>query len=214
MEVIILKKSSLILIISLILNIFIISNAVADENTKEQKTISFTQDISKLPSLAPDEKVLVNPGEIKAYKITKDGNTYILELCPKGSQTTNQITSSTSGRGYGYCGINIYSNVGVLLGTCNLQQSWNYSNGQCTYLPSPLMTDSVPWYSWPNYWQSCGTSGPTSNGSGQYVSQGTDILHNALPTPWGGWNFQSCTCVMQLTFDGYGHWGQWTYYHW
>ncbi|GEM_PF-5839111 len=209
------KKLNLILIISLILNLFVIGNVMATENTKTEKPVSFTQDISNLPSLAPNEKVLVNPGETKAFKISKDGITYILEICPKIPQTTNDIASSaTTGTGYAYCGINLYSDVGILLGTTNLQQSWNYSNGQCTYLPSPIMTDSVPWYSYPNYWQSYGVSGPTPNGSGQYVSQGVDKLFNGIPTPYGGWYFQACTCTMQLTIDGYGHWGQWTYYHW
>ncbi len=215
------KRISLIVIFALIINILAIGSLMAQDKTSASPT--FTGDVKKLQKLSANEKFNIALGEKKAYIIEREGINYIMEVTliektdtipPLSNDVLSTSVASAASYKTAIAGINIYSIAGLLQGTMNLYQTWGYNNGTYVYLPSPTIIDSVPTYSWPNYWSNLQPSGPTLNTStNEYTSRGTDILNIGIPTPWGTWNFQHFTAICQITFDAYGNYGVWSTYN-
>lgn len=203
------KKVIYLLLFALILNLSLGGAVFAKTNDE----VDFTTEagnavvLSKLSALDKNERVELKANQTKLFKIERDGKYYVVELInetKKPVQTKDQVIAASTGNAS--ITHNIYSWVGVLQGTFIMTQTWNYSNGTFTYVPSADVSGcTVPWYSWPNAWTNPSVAPPAYNSTTKkYTSVASKDLNINVVTPIGIITESTITCHGSITFDAYG----------
>ena len=175
----------------------------ANSNSSQITKISLPP-LDSMQTLAPGQKLNMNTAD-RFYKINVKGETYVLEstFVKDSVATTSSVSPTAVASSSSYSQAqSVYSNVGILLGTLTMHQSWEYNNGTYTYLPNPTLTPYVPWYAWPNYFSNLLLGTPIYNSSTrEYTSATQGNLNNTT----GPYTFQTFTLFLSITFDAYGH---------
>lgn len=198
------KKVIYSLLFALLLN-FVLAGAVF---AKSHDKADFVTDagnavvLSNLQTLAKYEHIELKANETKLFKTEIDGENYVIELINSSDKLL-----TTASTGYGSITNNIYSMAGIKQGTFVMTQTWNYSSGTFTYVPSADVSGcTVPWYSYPNSWTNPSVASPAYNSqTGKYTSIASKDLNINIITPIGIVTESTITCHGSITFDAYGN---------
>jgi hypothetical protein len=201
------KKILKFLAVSLILsNLVFVSNVFAAGNESQVITKNLPS-LDSMQQLTLGQNFNIKPNEDKFYKINIKGETYILESksqmvnSPVSAQSSISPQSQSDSSATFTQDENVYANSGLLLGTLNMTQNWNYNNGKYTYLPKATLDPEVPDYSWPNYFNNTIVNPPVYNSStGEYSSAGQGTLNNCV----GPVTIQTFNLYITITFNAYG----------